>query len=590
MSNQNLLTITATNYPNSILLGSNSYELRFQIINNSTKPEQFKFDFKMEGISGTIPMEFKEPIVLDSAKPYDLFIPIVPTVNGSAKLILQSNKYSEVKYTELVWQTRNQVSSKFIKEVLSKSFVKFQDLTKGNRKIPKFKNGKALDVESAVKEYEKIYSESMDSGVKDAQLVDVAKSVFNSDPNFAFEVLKMVQDQSSIQQLLADFIYALLEEDKDLAVAKLTILHDIPIKDELIQKMVAYFLEKDLNLAIQLCKNVTNTEIRDILLRDIFHFSYLKQFDDAMQLISIINDERLQVGLYYEMIKILLKTNPSKCTALLQNLIKKCTLLKETEILSSLFIIFAYIHNPQTTIDEISKLPIDLQNPVNKLTTKALREQKEEEKIRIEQIPVSSLYYAFNVMAKPSSVISKVSELGGTVSENLISGIMDSVIGIINLFSFNFPVYPTIEQCYAEIKNEKGKSFYYLIIPLKNADDQLYEVVQSIIKNLFVTHASNVPHKMYLFNLDFIPYLSKPTIIVGDDPEENIVIQSIIKRVFKDQVSLIIDDGLFKDGKITEWIKSILPPNKFKLVNLVLTYDFLNNHTMFKDFMNEFVR
>ena len=159
-----------------------------------------------------------------------------------------------------------------------------------------------------------------------------------------------------------------------------------------------------------------------------------------------------------------------------------------------------------------------------------------------------------------------------------------------NLFSFNFPVYPTIEQCYAEIKQEKGKSFYYLIIPLKNATDESYEMVQTIIKNLFVTHAGKVPHKMYIFNLDFIPYLSKPTIIVGDDPEENIVIQSIIKRVFKDKVSLIIDDGLFKDGKIHDWIKSILPSNKFKLLNLVLTYDFLNNYNMFKDFMKEFVR
>ena len=151
-------------------------------------------------------------------------------------------------------------------------------------------------------------------------------------------------------------------------------------------------------------------------------------------------------------------------------------------------------------------------------------------------------------------------------------------------------MYPTIEQCYAEINEEKGKSFYYLIIPLKNADDAKYEMVQTIIKNLFVAHANQVPHKMYIFNLDFIPYLSKPTIIVEDDPEENIVMQSIVKRVFKNEVSLIVDDGLFKEGKINAWIKSILPSNKFKLLNLVLTYDFLNNYSMFKNFMKEFVR
>ncbi len=194
-------------------------------------------------------------------------------------------------------------------------------------------------------------------------------------------------------------------------------------------------------------------------------------------------------------------------------------------------------------------------------------------------------------MAKPTPVISKVSEMGGTVSSNLIDGNMNSVIGIVNLFSFNFPIYPTIEQCYAEINSEKGKSFYYLIIPLKNADETSYEMVQMIIKNLFVANAHQVPHKLYIFNLDFIPYLSKPTIIIEDDPEENVVMQSIIKRIFKNEnVSLIIDDGLFKEGKINTWIKSILPSSKFKLLNLVLTYDFLNNYSMFKKFMNEFVR
>lgn len=590
MSTQNLLTITAKNYPNSILLGNNQYDLTFQIINNSSKAEQFKFHFMTDGISCSVPNQFQKPITLESAKPYNLTVQIAPTVNGSAKLVIQSSIYKEVKYKEIVLHVRTQVSQKRGKEALSKSYTKFKDLTKGSKKLPKFKNGKTLSLDAAAVEYENVYSSSMDQIEKDRQFSDIAKRVFYSDVNFAFELLKMVQNQASIQELLADFIYAALETHKDLAVSKLTFIQDVKTKDDLLEKMVPFLLEKDLSLTIQLCKSISDTELRDALLGDIFNFSYLKQFDEVMQLVSVVSDQHLQLALYYELVKILMKTNPSKCDTLLQNLVKKSAMVNEVEILADLLIISGLLHNPQMVVDSINTLPPEIKESVKKLIFKAIWEQVEEEKIRIDEVPVSSLYYGFNVMAKPSSVISKVAELGGTVSENLINGDMNSVIGIVNLFSFNFPIYPTIEQCYAEIKNEKGKSFYYLIIPLKNADDTSYEMAQTIIKNLFVTHANTVPHKMYIFNLDFIPYLSKPTIIVEDDPEENIVIQSIIKRIFKEEVSLIIDDGLFKDGKINEWIKSILPSQKFKLLNLVLTYDFLNNYQLFKKFMNEFVR
>ena len=590
MSATQLITISATNYPNSILLGNKPYDLNFQLINNSGKPKQFRFEFTMEGISGNIPKNFQKPVTLDPSKPYDLLVQITPTVNGSAKLIIQANAYEEVQYKELVWNVRKELSQKRRKTALGNSFVKFKDLTKGNRKLPKFKNGKVLDTESAAQEYEKIHSSSMSQIEKDQQLPDVAKRVFYTDMNFAFEILKMVQNQASVQDLLADFIYAAIDNNKDLSVSTLPAIQHIKTKDNLLVKMACYVLEKDLSLAIQLCYQINNLETRDSLLRDIFYFSYLKQFDEAMQLISNVSDQHLQLGLYYEMIKIMVKGDPSKCDALLKNLIQKSIINQEIEILTSLLLISAHLHNPQTAVDTINTLPPELKESVNKQVFKALWEQVEEIKIRVDEVPVTSLYFAFNVMAKPSSVISKVADLGGTVSENLINGEMNSVIGIVNLFSFNFPVYPTIEQCYNEIKTEKGKSFYYLIIPLKKADDATYEMAQTIIKNLFVDHANKVAHKMYIFNLDFIPYMAKPTIIVGDDPEENIVISSIVKRAFKNDVTLIIDDGLFKEGKINEWIKSILPSNKFKLLNLVLTYDFLNDYNLFKKFMIEFVR
>jgi hypothetical protein len=74
------------------------------------------------------------------------------------------------------------------------------------------------------------------------------------------------------------------------------------------------------------------------------------------------------------------------------------------------------------------------------------------------------------------------------------------------------------------------------------------------------------------------------------EPEENLVIKSIVDRVFKDSISFIIDDGLFKGGMVKEILQKILPTHRFKVINLVMTYDFLNNFMLFKNFMSEFIK
>ncbi len=334
MSNQNLLSITATNYPNAILLGNKQYDLTFQIVNNSTKPEQVKFHFTTEGITADISKKYLNPIVVDPGKPFVMTIPISPTVNGSAKLILQSNIYQEVKYTDLVWHVRKEVPSKRAKEALSKSFVKFKDLTKGLKKPIRIKNGKSLTLDEAVKEYEKVFSSSIDHIEKDSQMKEIAQRVFSADVNFAFEILKMVQNQASVQELLADFIYAAIETNKDLSISKIDSVLDVKIKDALLEKIIPFLLEKDLSVAIQLCKNINNPEIRDPMIRDIFNFSYLKQFDEATTLLNAVSNPILQLSLYYEIIKILKQSNPTKCDALLQSLIQKSSMIGEIEILA----------------------------------------------------------------------------------------------------------------------------------------------------------------------------------------------------------------------------------------------------------------
>ena len=114
--------------------------------------------------------------------------------------------------------------------------------------------------------------------------------------------------------------------------------------------------------------------------------------------------------------------------------------------------------------------------------------------------------------------------------------------------------------------------------------------MQTLLNQWFVSNESKFNNKVYLFNLDFIPYLSKPTIIMGSDVAENTVIESVTKKVFGDTVNFIIDNGLFKDGMVYHILRRILPQNKFKIINLVMTYDFLNDYTLFRRFMEDFIK
>ena len=218
-------------------------------------------------------------------------------------------------------------------------------------------------------------------------------------------------------------------------------------------------------------------------------------------------------------------------------------------------------------------------------------EQIEEQKIRIETVVISSIYYNFNSVKDPDHNMEYVVKTGGNISENLLSSNFTSFVGILCLFRFDFSIFHPIEASYSEILNEKGKSFYYLIVPQENIKDSNSDFIElkSLLNKILAKNAKKFENRIYIFNLDFIPYLSKPTIIV-EDSEENLAIKSIVERCFGEDVSFIIDSGLFKGGEVNKILKEILPENKFKILNLVMTYDFLNDYTMLKKFLREFIR
>ncbi len=76
----------------------------------------------------------------------------------------------------------------------------------------------------------------------------------------------------------------------------------------------------------------------------------------------------------------------------------------------------------------------------------------------------------------------------------------------------------------------------------------------------------------------------KPTIILSSESHLNETLKSKIQKL-GDKVNLIIDDSMFKGGKIYDVLKEIFPPAKSEIINLLLSYEFINDFNILREFI-----
>ena len=86
-------------------------------------------------------------------------------------------------------------------------------------------------------------------------------------------------------------------------------------------------------------------------------------------------------------------------------------------------------------------------------------------------------------------------------------------------------------------------------------------------------------------NIDFIPYLGKPTIILSFEDNHLGNLKTKIEKRMNQKADIIVDDSIFKGGESIETLKNVFYGNNFKLANLVLSYEFLNDYDVLKMFI-----
>jgi len=167
-------------------------------------------------------------------------------------------------------------------------------------------------------------------------------------------------------------------------------------------------------------------------------------------------------------------------------------------------------------------------------------------------------------------------------------GNFNFIIALISLFSFNFSIFPIIDRVYSELNYNSNKSIAYYIYPSINDHNQEeLKTIQTTLKKFF--QPESIKNRVTVFNLDFIPYLGKPTVILSSISDDLNPINSKIVKALGDRVNVIIDDDLFKGGKTVESLDGIFYGSNFKIVNLILSYEFINDYDLFKTFVQSLI-
>ncbi|MFX1354461.1 MAG: hypothetical protein ACFFGP_10900, partial [Promethearchaeota archaeon] len=204
---------------------------------------------------------------------------------------------------------------------------------------------------------------------------------------------------------------------------------------------------------------------------------------------------------------------------------------------------------------------------------------------KIDPTLIFSQFYLLNVFSsKVSEEVKDFSLLGGNVSSNLLSRDYNFKLAILSLFNYDFSIFPILDRIYSDLKFNTHKSFAYYVFPsTKQHNEKELSVMQTTLR-LFL-QPNKISSQIILFNLDFIPYLGKPTIILASDSEDLSNLKSRIQKKLGNNVQVLIDDSFFEGGQTVSNLNNIFMSHHFKVINLILSYEFLNDYNSFRSFI-----
>ncbi len=585
MSNSSsIISLNITRFPQNLLIPDKENSVIIQVTNNSTKTEKFQFVFEGENLTINLGSEeLRDQIEFAPNETKNIDLKLNPERDGFGKLIINAYWLKIIEYTVKVKKVRETVPKSRTKVLLEK--YAFKEAKKFNTVNPK-----EYVIEMTLRELQ-----------QSEEQVAIMKKNYNSsltlDPTStaAYPEVKLKDIDENIRKLAKGYLsHKNLLKSLEFALG----LSDPAEQINLYSKLIRAYAFNNLEDAIRIVQSLHDQKRK----QDLFKSIILDQIPVnpilSIKLAESSEDLFLKIKILFNIAKKLYEENKSSelsniLNRIIESLLNSLERNKDKkhqkrtyEIVIDVLCILAEVENPGVSHGIIEGFTqLELKEKITKKIFDTIYILVDEIRTKIESELAFSQYFLLNTyISNINNEIKSFSNIGGNVSNNILSGDFDFKLAFLSLFSFNFSIYPIIDRVYNEVKFNLKKSMAYYVFPsIDNYQNTELATLKTTL-NQFFKNFGNISNQMFIFNLDFIPYLGKPTIILSSESHLNENFKTKIQKL-GDKVNLIIDDSMFKGGKIYDTLKEIFPPAKSEIINLLLSYEFINDYNLLIEFI-----
>ena len=614
-----VISISITKFPQNLLTPDNDNAVSLQVTNQSTKEEHFKFVFEGENLEIEVkPIEFSDEILFKSGETRKIDLKLKPTKNGSGKLIVNAYWMKLVEITVKIQKIRDRISSSRISHILKdKQFLRSGKSDSFNPKdfiITSDKNGIKI-IEKKIKEATIRLAESQNNSQSptlyraevenlNTNLKNLAKSYLSNGEFYkALESSLKLTNESEKLELYYNLIRANATLNLESSLQVIEKLNDQNKKNQIAKCIALDYVTINPDKVSNILSFIKEDSIKENAILEVIFESLEKDSSLALKFTELIKDETVKIKVLFNIIKKLHENNTNSLILSIINQIDEIILKSGRinvsdqnyhnpayEYFKETICILAELDCPEAADKVIGGLSSEeLKKTVAKDLFNEIYKMVEEKQTKVEPIGEFSQFFLLNTYA--SQITREVNEfalIGGNASSNILSGNFNFNIALISLFSFNFSIFPIIDRVYSEIIYNSKKSISYYIYPsVKDHNQEELKIIQTTLKKFF--QPESIKNRVTVFNLDFIPYLGKPSVILSSITDDVNTIKSKIAKNLGDRVDVIIDYDLFKGGKTVESLNSIFYGNNFNIVNMVLSYEFINDYNIFKSFIQSLI-
>jgi len=604
-----IISLNITKFPQNLLIAGIDNEVKIHAVNTSSKKETFKFDFEGESLNIRLePEEFNNHIEFGPGETKEIILKLEPTSDGFGKLIINVNWLKLTEYKIKVQKVRDNVPVSKMNTILKAHAISITEKFEMFNSEDYFINMDQNAIKKAEKQLKTLRddfnsAQSMGSPTsqllekKDANIQQIAKGYLSiNNPLKALEYAFMLSNKTEQTNLYINLIRAYASKEFNQMVQITRNLQDLDLQHKILKFLALDQVLINPEQAVRTGSLIQNSSIKEDLLSNIFVKINESNPLLTQNLVDLIDDDFLKITILFNAAKILYDQEVKSELISVFNLIIQLSLnfysknienrklrKQSYEIINDAIKALAEYNSPAAANSIIESITNqDLKERLTKNLFDIIYVMVDEIQTEFEATLVFSQYFLLNTLVSQiNTEIKNFSLIGGNVSNNVLVNDFNFPILFLSLFSFDFSIFPVLDRVYNDLKYSLNKSIAYYVFPSKGNYNQNELNTLKASLNQFFKDISSVPGQLLIFNLDFIPYLGKPTIIISSGSALSDQLYSKIKKV-GDTINLIIDDSIFKGGKISNELAQIFPANKSKIINLVLSYEFINDYNIFK--------